>query len=1176
MNKLFKSFALKVYFFIAFNTIHISPTQSQLPNGFTDVKIQGGYSAPMGVGFTKDGKRMFVWERKGVIWVSTWNGTTYVKQNSAVIDIQDEVGEWGDFGFHSVALDPNFDSNGLIYLFYQVDRHHLLNFGTSQYSPNVNDYNKASISRVTRYRMNNNNGVLTADPSSRKVLIGESKSTGIPILFESHGGGQLLFGADGTLLISTGDNASFNGSDVGNASETYHQQAINDGIMRAQENVGALRAQMLNSMCGKILRIDPNTGDGVTSNPHYDGSNPRSAKSRVWALGFRNPYRMAFKTGTGSANPSNGNPGTIIVGDVGFAKREEVNIIEKGGVNCGWPIYEGIDQEAGYAAASNNIRNQDEASQPSFRSQLNQATSLISNSDAKQRRFVHFPPALEFAHAQDETRYPHFSGGSISGRVVGSGASLVPGSSFRGVSVTAGTYYSGTKFPSNYQNVFFFSDYGTNWIKAASIHDNSSDHQIHEVKDFAPSGYGKGIVDLEYCPLDQSIFYVNINTGDIQRISYGSSNRPPVASASANRTSGSSPLTVNFSSSGSSDPEGGPLSYAWDFGDGTSSTSANPSHIFTSTGSRGFTVTLTVKDNGGLTDSKTIQISTNNSPPSVRITNPVNNSNYSLTQASQITARATVTDNDPTNMKYEWQLFLVHNSHEHANGIVTGSTPTFTISPVGCDGESYSYRIELKVTDNGGLNAQDVVRIFPNCNSATLSISNLRATAQNGSVVLNWTNPSVSFDGIMVVAKANSGFISNPSGTNYTSNTNFTSVSSAFEGGKVVYTGTGTSTTVTGLTNGTRYYFRVFSRKGSNWTGGIETSAVPNSNSSTTLTPTPSTFDLTKCYSLTARHSNKVMEIASNSTANGVNVRQATWNGSRNQVWRIKSKDGVYHRMVNGYSGSVLDVKSVSLADKANIQQHTYLGTNNQLWRFDRNTEGYYLLVAKHSGKVADVSANSAAEGANIAQFTKNNGTNQQWRVVEVTCPSGTIAFAAAQIYAADGYKEGRKAVLNWISNAYDADYFTIEKMNTRGVFEAIDIVNAKPIYDINEKINYYYIDNQALEGENVYRITLATLDATETKSSKNIVLNFNQITEFALFPNPAFEYIDVDLASYLDKKVTLSVVDVLGHIFKNKTIEKAEKIQRVDLDNVPDGQYILRIQTEGKRDVLRMFNITH
>jgi hypothetical protein len=165
---------------------------------------------------------------------------------------------------------------------------------------------------------------------------------------------------------------------------------------------------------------------------------------------------------------------------------------------------------------------------------------------------------------------------------------------------------------------------------------------------------------------------------------------------------------------------------------------------------------------------------------------------------------------------------------------------------------------------------------------------------------------------------------------------------------------------------------------------------------------------------------------------------------------------------------------------------------------------------------------------------------------------------------------------LNWISNAYDADYFTIEKMNTRGVFEAIDIVNAKPIYDINEKINYYYIDNQALEGENVYRIKLVTLDATETKSSKNIVLNFNQITEFALFPNPAFEYIDVDLASYLDKKVTLSVVDVLGHIFKNKTIEKAEKIQRVDLDNVPDGQYILRIQTEGKRDVLRMFNITH
>ncbi len=71
-------------------------------------------------------------------------------------------------------------------------------------------------------------------------------------------------------------------------------------------------------------------------------------------------------------------------------------------------------------------------------------------------------------------------------------------------------------------------------------------------------------------------------------------NYPPVAAASASVAGGVVPLSVNFSSAGSSDPEGSTLTYNWDFGDGSTSTAANPSHTYQSSGV--FSAQLTVSD----------------------------------------------------------------------------------------------------------------------------------------------------------------------------------------------------------------------------------------------------------------------------------------------------------------------------------------------------------------------------------------------------------------------------------------------------------------------------------------------------------------------------------------------------------------------------------------------------
>jgi uncharacterized protein YjdB len=607
--------------------------------------------------------------------------------------------------------------------------------------------------------------------------------------------------------------------------------ALSDGIIRPEENVGAFRSQMVNSMNGKLLRFDPNTGDGIPSNPYYDASNPRASKSRVWALGFRNPFRMSIQPNTGSTNPADGNPGTFLVGDVGFYIWEEINVVSGGGLNCGWPLFEGQVLQPDYGPRT--TVNQDEGAQ--FRNLIAQPTSFVLNPQVPSRRFTHYRPALAWKHGVDETRVPYFSGTTPTDPLIGAAGSPTTGQPFAGNCAIGGVYYTGTAFGAAYQNKYFFGDYGTNIIKVGSL--NSAEPWFSSISNFAPANFTNGIVDLEQNPLDNSILYVNINTGEIMRISLAGGLQPPVAAISSDKKFGPSPLSVNFSSAGSSDPEGGPLQYLWDFGDGTTSTQANPAHTYSGTGILSFTVTLTVTDQTSLTASKSLLISLNNTPPTAHITNPVNNSTYSILAATQIQVAATVTDNETTTgMQYAWEQILRHNNHEHREPVVNGPNPTMEISPVGCDGNTYYYLIQLTVTDNGGLTATDSVKIYPDCSTAGLDVANLAATPQTNSVVLSWTNPSVSFDEVMIAAQASTGFNSHPEGTNYTADANFTGTGTAFESGKIVYKGTGQTVTVTNLTPGITYYFRAFTRSGAGWSGGVETSEAPSATSSTNLT----------------------------------------------------------------------------------------------------------------------------------------------------------------------------------------------------------------------------------------------------------------------------------------------------------------------------------------------------
>ncbi|PYJ97187.1 MAG: hypothetical protein DME23_16795, partial [Verrucomicrobia bacterium] len=656
---------------------------------------------------------------------------------SLLIDLSEEVGGWRDFGMLGFALDPNFRVNGYLYLMYVVDRHYLMNYGTPNYNPASNEYFAATIGRITRYTARSSDGFKSVDYTSRRVLLGETKSTGFPILYESHGVGSLVFGTDGTLLASCGDGASYSSDDLGSAAETYYSQALADGIIKPKENVGAYRSQLVDSLSGKIVRIDPATGDGIPSNPFYDPANPRAARSRVWALGLRNPCRMTLRPDTGSHLRSDGNPGVLYFGDVGYGTWEDLNVCTGPGRNFGWPAFEGIEVHSGYYGA--NVANLD-APNPLypasgcsryfyFHDLIKQNTSVAANKppfnnpcNTAQKipgtipQFLQTPPAVDWRHGTTLARTWIYNGSGVATPInVGAAGSPVSGSMFPGNCSIGGVWYTGSDFPARYKNTYFHADFGANWVKNFVFDANNNPVSV---SDFVTGG--GGIVAVATHPIDGGLYYITWST-TVRKISYSSNgNLPPTAVASANRNYGPGPLTVQFTGTGSTDPEGLPLTYNWTFGDGTpNSTAANPSHTFNAPAGvpTPYTVTLKVTDNAGQTSTATLIISLNNTPPTVTITSPVNGSKYPMTGNTVYDLRATVTDAESTDsqLKYEWQTILHHNNHEHQEPVDNNHVTTTVISPVGCDGNTYYYRIVLKVTDPAGLSTQAEADLYPNC-----------------------------------------------------------------------------------------------------------------------------------------------------------------------------------------------------------------------------------------------------------------------------------------------------------------------------------------------------------------------------------------------------------------------------------------------------------------------------
>ncbi len=151
-------------------------------------------------------------------------------------------------------------------------------------------------------------------------------------------------------------------------------------------------------------------------------------------------------------------------------------------------------------------------------------------------------------------------------------------------------------------------------------------------------------------------------------------------------------------------------------------------------------------------------------------------------------------------------------------------------------------------------------------------------------------------------------------------------------------------------------------------------------------------------YTLTARHSGKVLDLPGASTENGVSPIQYTayQPAASNQSWLIEPVGEGYYTIRAGHSGKALDIPGASTEDGVQPIQYTANSpaSDNQLWKIEAVGDGYYKIVARHSGKVLDVAGASLEDGAQVIQYSDFAATahNQQWQLQPVTSPARVAA----------------------------------------------------------------------------------------------------------------------------------------------------------------------------------------
>ena len=704
---------------------------STLPTGFRDSVVLSGLVNPTVLQFAPDG-RIFVGQKNGVIRVFQ----SLTDANPVIFaDLSNKVDDYWDRGLLGMALPANFPTDPFVYVLYAYDA------PIGGAAPIWNDACPTPPGPTT-------DGCLVSGRVSRLQISGNVMTGAEQVLvndwcqqFPSHSVGTLLFGRDGYLYATGGDGASFNNVDYGQYGANYAGDqanpcgdppgAVGTALSPPGAEGGALRSQSVRrtdgpaTLDGAVLRIDPATGAGVPGNPYFSSSDANAR--RIVAFGLRNPFRITQRPGTDE----------LWIGDVGWNTWEEINRVvapaSTTSSNFGWPCYEGASPQGGYQGAG-----------------LSLCSSLYSTPGSV------VGPYYTYNHSACVVSY--------SGCHTG------------GSSITGVTFYEGGSYPAQYNGALFFADHTRNeiWAMLPGTNGLPDPSRLQSFVGVDATGGAAGHpVDLKIGP-GGDLFYVDMDNGEVHRITYAAANQAPNAVITANPTNGPVPLTVSFSGTGSSDPEGRPLSYSWDLnGDGTfgDATGSAASYTYTTVGV--YHPSLRVTDDQGANDTASVAVTAGNTAPSAVIDSPTSSVTWKVGDTINFAGHATdVQDGSLPASALRWSVILHHcftptDCHTHliqtVNGVSAGS---FTAPD-----HEYPCWLELQLTatDSGGLTSTTSIRLNPK--TVVLTFKSNPGGLALSDMVVNEGPRTTPFAVTVVVGSANS--VSAPSPQQFNKSTYF-------------------------------------------------------------------------------------------------------------------------------------------------------------------------------------------------------------------------------------------------------------------------------------------------------------------------------------------------------------------------------------------------------------------
>src|SRR5215207_385548 len=275
-----------------------------LPTGFEAIQSVTGLTFPTAVDWAPDG-RMFIAEKAGRVLVVLPDGT---RAAHPLLDISDHVNTYNDRGLLGLTVGEDFSANHHLYLLYVYEP-----------NPLTPSDPGAKTSRLTRVTVRLDNTV-ESPAAPETVILGkvgtapcpDSSNTSdcIPADAPSHSIGTVRADPDGTLWIGSGD--------------------ATPGFERR------FRSYDESSFAGKVVHID-RSGRGLPNHPFCPhDTDLNHVCTKLYAKGFRNPFRFSLRPGKGP-----------VLGDVGASGREEIDLLQAG-KNYGWPCYEGTIRSAAY------------------------------------------------------------------------------------------------------------------------------------------------------------------------------------------------------------------------------------------------------------------------------------------------------------------------------------------------------------------------------------------------------------------------------------------------------------------------------------------------------------------------------------------------------------------------------------------------------------------------------------------------------------------------------------------------------------------------------------------------------------------------------------------------------------------------------------------------------------